>query len=105
MSVANLLRETIVAVNYDDYLKESQKDWVARLAVVMSFPRTTELINGLLQMGKRPGAHHLRNGEQVYQGPICISGNPFVSIPLAVRASRADYQVQRTRGYQFSIRR
>ncbi len=40
MSVANLLRETIMAVNYEDHLKESQKDWTARFVVRMSLPRT-----------------------------------------------------------------
>lgn len=40
MSVANLLREIITAVNYEEYLKESQKDWTARFVARLSFPRT-----------------------------------------------------------------
>ena len=64
MSVANLLREVIVAVNYEEYLKKSQKDWTARFAVRMSLPRTIEPMSRL-QMGKCPGAYHLRNGEPV----------------------------------------
>ena len=42
MSVAKLLREVIVAVNYEEYLKESQKDWIARFVARMSSPRTTQ---------------------------------------------------------------
>ena len=41
MSVANLLREIIIAFNYEEYLKESQKDWTARFVARMSYPRTT----------------------------------------------------------------
>ena len=37
MSVAGLLREIIVTVNYEGYLKESQKDWTARFASRISF--------------------------------------------------------------------
>jgi hypothetical protein len=92
MSVANLLREIIVAVNYEEYLKESQKDWTARFVACMSFPRTIAPTKRLLQMGECPGASHLRNGEPIYQEPICISGNRFVSTSLAVGASRADFQ-------------
>jgi len=42
MSVANLLREIIMAVNYEEYLKESHRDWTARFAAHSSFPRTHE---------------------------------------------------------------
>ena len=47
MSVANLLREIIVAVNYEDYLKESQKDWTARFVTRIPFPRIIEPMNCL----------------------------------------------------------
>ena len=88
MSVANLLREIIVAVDYEEYLKESQKDWTARFVPRMSFPRTIGLMERPLQMGECPGTYHLRNREPVYHGPICTSGSCLISTSLA---SRADF--------------
>jgi hypothetical protein len=89
MSVANLLREVIVAVNYEGYLKESQRDWTARFVVRVSFLQTLGPMKHPLQMGECPGAYHLRNGEPGYQEPSCISGRSFVSASLA---SRADFR-------------
>lgn len=99
MNVANLLRETIVAVKYEEYLKESQRDWTARFVARMSFPRTIGLMKRSLQMGECPGAYHLRNGEPAHQEPICISGSCLVSTSLAVRASRADIWSTEFTGY------
>jgi hypothetical protein len=91
ISVADLLREVIVAVKYEEYLKESQKDWAARFAALMSCPRAIGPINGLLQVGKCPGAYHIRDREPVYQEFIWISGCCLISVPLTVRASRPDF--------------
>ena len=86
MSVVNLLREIIMAVNYEEYLKESQKDWTARF-VTRFVLSTNYWMKCLLQMGECPRANHLRNGEPVSQDPTCISGSCLVSTFLAVRTA------------------